>query len=104
MPTSPQAPPLPFPYPVAVKALSAEIAHKTDIGGVVLGVADGAALLAAIATIRANVANERPGTCRIACWCSPWSRASARCCSAIASTAMSGPLVMVAAGGVLTEI
>ena len=49
MPASTQAPALPFPYPVAVKVLSAEIAHKTDVGGVVLGVADGAALLAAIA-------------------------------------------------------
>src|SRR5262249_38622285 len=28
-----QAPSLPFPYPVAVKVLSADIAHKTDIGG-----------------------------------------------------------------------
>jgi small subunit ribosomal protein S5 len=33
-------PALPFPYPVAVKVLSAAIAHKTDVGGVVLGVAD----------------------------------------------------------------
>ena len=33
------SPALPFPYPVAVKVLSAEIAHKTDVGGVVLGVA-----------------------------------------------------------------
>src|SRR5262249_15852298 len=41
-----QAPPLPFPYPVAVKVLSTEIAHKTDVGGVVLGVADGNTLLA----------------------------------------------------------
>ena len=44
-----QAPALPFPFPVAVKVLSAEIAHKSDVGGVVLDVADGAALLAAIA-------------------------------------------------------
>ena len=31
-----QAPALPFPYPVVVKALSAKIAHKSDVGGVVL--------------------------------------------------------------------
>ena len=42
------APALPFAYPVAVKVLSAEIAHKTDLGGVVLGVTDGEGLLAAI--------------------------------------------------------
>ena len=46
------APALPFPYPVAVKALSAEIAHKSDVGGVVLNVTDDAALLAAIAKIK----------------------------------------------------
>src|SRR5205807_9961489 len=51
-----RAPALPFPYPVAVKALSAEIAHKTEIGGVVLGIRDGEALLAAIRTIRDTVA------------------------------------------------
>ena len=55
-----RAPALPFAYPVVVKALSAEIAHKTEAGGVVLGVADGNALLAAIKQIRANVAQRRP--------------------------------------------
>src|SRR5206468_3377980 len=57
-----QAPGLPFAYPVAVKALSAEIAHKTDVGGVVLGVRDGPALIAAIARMRETVAARRPGT------------------------------------------
>ena len=31
---------LPFGYPVAVKLLSAEIAHKTEVGGVVLNVGE----------------------------------------------------------------
>ena len=59
-----QAPALPFAYPVAVKALSAKIAHKSDVGGVVLNVRDDAALLAAIAKIRAG------HQASIACWCS----------------------------------
>ena len=59
-----KAPALPFPYPVAVKALSAEIAHKSDVGGVVLNVRDDAALLAAIQADRAS--RPRP----TACWCS----------------------------------
>ena len=50
MPISPALPALPFPYPVAVKILAADIAHKTEIGGVVLGVRDRDALLAAIRT------------------------------------------------------
>ncbi len=63
--------PCPSPYPVAVKVLSAEIAHKTDVGGVVLDVTDGDALLAAIRKIGAAVA-ERPARTRAsnACWCS----------------------------------
>ena len=47
-----QAPALPFAYPVAVKALSAAIAHKSDVGGVVLNIGDGDALIAAIRQIR----------------------------------------------------
>ena len=66
-----QVPPLPFPYPVAVKVLSAEIAHKTDVGGVALGVADGKALLAAIREHprerRRTNARQRAST---GCWCS----------------------------------
>src|SRR5215468_3291269 len=46
---------------VAVKVLCAEIAHKTDVGGVALGVADGEALLGAIQKIAATVAERRPG-------------------------------------------
>jgi len=56
-----RVPPLPFAYPVAVKVLCAEIAHKTDVGGVALGVADGDALLAAIRKIAATVAERSPG-------------------------------------------
>src|SRR5262249_59391087 len=39
-----RAPPLPFAYPVAVKVLCAEIAHKTDVGGVSLLLPDCQAL------------------------------------------------------------
>src|SRR5499425_3813108 len=55
-----RAPPLPFPYPVAVKLLSPEIAHKSDIGGVALDVADGEALIAATRRISAAGARHCP--------------------------------------------
>ena len=59
-----QAPALPFPYPVAVKALSATIAHKSDVGGVVLNVKrrGGAA--------RRCCKNPAGHRMPIACWCS----------------------------------
>ena len=77
-PASRSAPALPFPYPVAVKALSAEIAHKTEVGGVVLNVRDGDALLAAIKQIRANVAQRRPTRASARAGAADDRRASAR--------------------------
>ena len=56
-----RVPSLPFAYPVAVKVLCAEIAHKTDVSGVALGVADGDALLVAIRKIATTVAERTPG-------------------------------------------
>ena len=68
-----RAPALPFPYPVAVKALSAEIAHKTEVGGVVLNVNDGAELIAAIRQIRAECRRTAPWASGCsACWFSRW--------------------------------
>jgi acyl-CoA synthetase (NDP forming) len=48
-------------YPVAMKAQAAALAHKTDAGGVMLGIADAAALGQAWETLYANVALARPG-------------------------------------------
>jgi acetate---CoA ligase (ADP-forming) len=99
-----QPPCLPFPYPVAVKILSAQITHKTDVGGVALGVADGTALVRAIQEMRAGVLARMP---------------AARCERVLVQPMISGlgealigyrldrdvgPLIMVAAGGVLAEI
>jgi acetate---CoA ligase (ADP-forming) len=99
-----RTPPLPFPYPVAVKLLSAEIAHKSDIGGVVLGVADGAALLAAIATIRANVAERMPEARVARVLVQPMVSGLSEVLLGYRVDRDVGPLVVVAAGGLLTEI
>ena len=48
-------------YPVAMKAQAAALAHKTDAGGVMLGIADTAALGQAWEKVYANVARARPG-------------------------------------------
>jgi acetate---CoA ligase (ADP-forming) len=88
-----RVPPLPCAYPVAVKVLCAEIAHKTDVGGVALGVADGDALLAAIRGARVARVLVQPMV------------------SGLGEVLLGyrvdrdvGALIMVAAGGVLTEI
>src|SRR2546421_383083 len=53
-----QMPTLPFPYPVALKVLSANIPHKTEAGGVALNVRDGDALEAAISQMCETVRSE----------------------------------------------
>jgi acyl-CoA synthetase (NDP forming) len=99
-----RAPALPFPYPVAVKALAAGIAHKTDIGGVVLGVPNGDGLLAAINQIRASVAQRRPGTAVDRVLVQPMVSGLAEVLIGYRVDRDVGPLVMVATGGVFTEI
>jgi acetate---CoA ligase (ADP-forming) len=114
-----EAPDLPFPYPVAVKLLSAEIAHKTDVGGVVLGVADGAALVAAIRTICAALASEASGQRGHSISAVAERKPGARVARVLVQPMVAGlgealvgyrvdrdvgPLIMAAAGGVLAEI
>ena len=96
-----RAPALPFPYPVAAKLLG-EIAHKSDIGGVVLGIADGAGLVAAIAKMRAAVGAHGHQMDRVLV--QPMIAGVGEALIGYRVDRDVGPLVMVAAGGVFTEI
>jgi succinyl-CoA synthetase beta subunit len=48
-------------YPIVIKAQSPELAHKSDVGAVIVGIADAAALAAAWDRLHRNVAGARPG-------------------------------------------
>jgi acetate---CoA ligase (ADP-forming) len=96
------APMLPFPYPVVVKALSAELAHKSDAGGVVLNVADGAALVAACQRIRNNVAAHGHTIGRVLV--QPMISGVGEVLVGYRVDPDVGPLIMVAMGGLFTEI
>jgi acyl-CoA synthetase (NDP forming) len=98
------APALPFGYPVADKVLSADIAHKTDVGGVVLGVADGDGLLAAIRKIRTGVAERQPGARVDRVLVQPMVAGIGEALVGYRVDRDVGQLVMVAIGGVMTEI
>jgi acyl-CoA synthetase (NDP forming) len=97
-----RVPVLPFPYPVAVKL--AGIAHKTDIGGIVLGVLDDEALLAAIRQIRASVAERQPGTTVDRVLVQPMISGLGEVLIGYRVDRDVGPLIMAAAGGIFTEI
>jgi acyl-CoA synthetase (NDP forming) len=93
----PKAPALPFSYPVVVKALSAAIAHKSDVGGVVLNVRDDAALLAAIGKIKQATKVDRVLV-------QPMVSGLGEVLIGYRVDPDVGPTVMLAAGGVLAEI
>ena len=52
---------LPFAFPVVAKVVSDEIPHKTDAGGVVVGINNHDELAAAAGVIKANIAKSHPG-------------------------------------------
>jgi acyl-CoA synthetase (NDP forming) len=90
-------PSLPFAYPVVVKALSEKIAHKSDVGGVILNVGDQAALATAIASIRQATQVDRVLV-------QPMMQGLGEVLIGYRVDADVGPLVMLAAGGILAEI
>jgi acetate---CoA ligase (ADP-forming) len=93
-----EVPSLPFGYPVAAKVLSAEITHKSDVGGVALGLTDAAALAAAMAAMRARL----PQANRVLV--QPMIAGLGEVLIGYRVDADAGPMVMLAAGGIYTEI
>jgi acyl-CoA synthetase (NDP forming) len=98
-----QAPALQFGYPVAVKVLSADIPHKTEAGGVALNVRDGEALVAAIKAMRETV-RQRTGITPDRVLVAPMTAGVGEALVGYRVDREVGPLIMVAAGGVYTEI
>jgi acyl-CoA synthetase (NDP forming) len=96
------APSLPFSFPVAVKILSGDITHKSDLGGVALGLADGGALTHAIARMRTAVGTRGHAIDRVLV--QPMIVGVGEALIGYRVDRDVGPLVMVAAGGVFTEI
>ncbi|MFH0296029.1 acetate--CoA ligase family protein [Bradyrhizobium sp. 31Argb] len=95
---------LPFPYPVAVKALSAEIAHKTNVGGVVLNVMNAEELKAAILRIATSVATNCPGIALRHVLVQPMTSGLGEVLLGYRRDPDAGPIVLLAAGGIYTEI
>ncbi|HEY7173445.1 MAG TPA: acetate--CoA ligase family protein, partial [Micromonosporaceae bacterium] len=95
----------PFDYPVVAKVLSKEIAHKTDVGGVVLNIANADELREAVAGIRVRVAEHRPELGPVPILVQPMvDSATAEVLIGYRIDHQVGPIVLLAQGGELTEI
>jgi acyl-CoA synthetase (NDP forming) len=95
---------LPFNYPVAVKVCSAEIPHKTEVGGVVLGVTDQAGLQAALATLRANLTRGAISLEAKEALIQSMTKGLAEVLVGYRVDSQAGPIIMLAAGGIWAEI
>jgi acyl-CoA synthetase (NDP forming) len=102
--TDDEVPELPFGYPVVAKALSAAIPHKTDVGGVVLGIADADGLRESIRAIRASVSSHRPDLGPLPVLVEPMVAGLAEVLVGYRIDPQVGPIVLVAAGGELAEM
>ncbi len=96
--------PLPFPYPVAAKILHRDILHKTDLGGVALDIVSGKQLHGAASRIVSAVTGHRPDLAAdrvlVQAMATPLGEALLGC----RNDAQVGPVVLLAAGGIMAEI
>lgn len=95
---------LPFAYPVVVKLLSDTIAHKSDVGGVVLNVRDAAGVKVAMRSIAASVRKATPDADASQVIVQPMLSGLGELLLGYRKDADAGPVVLLAAGGIYTEI
>jgi acyl-CoA synthetase (NDP forming) len=95
----PEAPPADLRYPVALKAASAVIAHKTEAGAVALNIADAAALRAAAADMEARLGKQVSGFIA-----QPMAKGVGEAILGFRRDPLVGPVVALGAGGVLAEV
>lgn len=97
-------PALPFDFPVVAKVCSEHIPHKTEVGGVVLGVQDARQLERALGTLRDNLKEHAPGIACDEALVQPMCQGLAEVLVGYRIDAQAGPLIMLAAGGIWAEV
>lgn len=91
-------------YPVAIKAQAAALGHKSDAGGVILNLADEAALLAAWDRLYANVAAYDAGLALDGVLVEGMGKRGLELIVGAKRDAQWGPVVLVGFGGVTAEL
>jgi acetyltransferase len=90
-------------FPVAVKIVSRDIAHKSDIGGVKLGIGDNVMLAHAVADVAANVRAHAPGAKLGGVLASEMITDAVETIIGVLNDPVFGPVVVFGLGGVLAE-
>lgn len=90
-------------YPVVLKAQAAALPHKSDVGGVLVGLANEDALRAGWAQLHANVARHRPGLALDGALVEAMGRKGLELVVGAKRDADWGPVVLVGLGGIWIE-
>jgi acyl-CoA synthetase (NDP forming) len=98
------APALPFDFPVVAKVCSARIQHKTEVGGVVLGIQNTEELKAAMGTLSANLRQHAPGVACNEVLIQPMRKGLCEVLIGYRIDPDAGPIIMLAAGGIWAEV
>ena len=91
-------------YPVVLKIVSADIEHKTEIGGVIVGVADRTAVAAGYAELLARAARHRPDADVEGVLVAPMAKKGVEVIVGVSRDPVFGPAVMFGLGGVHVEV
>lgn len=91
-------------FPVALKVQSSELSHKTDVGGVLLGLADDAALRTGWDHLHANLAVSAAGVPIDGILVEAMSKPGLELILGARNDSDWGPVVAIGMGGVLTEL
>ena len=90
-------------FPVVLKKLSADILHKSDIGGVLLGVGDRTAAETAFDEILASARTAQPGAAIDVCLVAPIVTGGLETIVGVQRDPVFGPIVMFGFGSIFVE-
>src|SRR6185312_6084940 len=91
-------------FPVVLKVVSPDIAHKSDVGGVALNLANADAVGTAYDSIMAAVARTQPGANVLGVAVQTMARPGTEVIVGMTKDPQFGPVLMFGLGGILVEV
>jgi succinyl-CoA synthetase beta subunit len=91
-------------FPIVLKIVSPDIIHKTEIGGVLLGLSDADAVSAGFATLMARAAERAPGARVEGVLVARQMTGGVECILGIHRDPVFGPVAIVGLGGVFVDV